>query len=207
MKKKDYLKAFSKHASKQLLEEILLMRVPKHPRSLYHKSCCYVSEEVATTPYHNPFIEMIFDVTGDAFYVFDHEHQVCHQFRRDVSHAFKRDGSIKPIYKNLQQNIRAAVADTLNRYNNTTTDTPTAVLRNGEISFDCSAGAFFNSEEMTTIEDYLPILCTPDEAIISAEAVAHIGGMNARNGGHALMLLNTYHRSKYFEKKKAEKND
>ena len=52
------------------------MRVPKQPRSLYHKSCCYVSEEVATTPYHNPFIEMIFDVvcknkllTNDYFFI------------------------------------------------------------------------------------------------------------------------------------------
>ena len=192
-RKQKYRKQFSKKASEAVLEEILKMEVPAQPRNPMIRSGRYISQQLVNKPYQNKDIEILFDVTMDTLWVYDHVHQICHSFSRDISHFQDQDGSVLPVYKDLKETLKAHLKDIKGKaeFDN---PVPDLNLKDGDISFNCTHGAFFDSTN-TLLEDFIPCLLTPNEVVISAKAVEQIGNGNMRNGGHALMMLNTIARA------------
>jgi hypothetical protein len=194
-KKQPYRIKFSKNAAAALKEDLLKMKPPKQPRSAYQRSSCYISEQLINKPYANKEIEILFDTTGENIWVYDHVHQICHSYSRDISHYHSQDGSILKIYSQLKDQIRANLNDILEKQLKVQNEIPDLCLHDGNISYNCSEGYFFDADNMAVVEDFIPCLVTPNEVIISEAACRVIGNGNVRNGGHALMMLNTIARS------------
>jgi len=193
-KKQKYRRTFSEGTSKKLLDELLKMETPKQPRSPLLRSFCYVADELVMKPYQNKEIEILADTTGDNLWIYDHVHQICHSFSRDISHFHSSDGSILPVYKQLKEKLKDHLNEVANKYQEQEAEVPNLELYDGELGFNCSEGAFFDADN-TSEEDFIPCILTPNEVVISAKAVAQIGNGNVRNGGQALMMLNTIARA------------
>ena len=194
-RKQKYRRSFSKETSKKLLDELKKMETPKQPRSPMIRSSCYVSEELVKKPYQNKDIEILADTTGDHIWIYDHVHGICHSFTRDISHFHSSDGSILPIYKQLKEKLTSHLNEVTKQYQEQEAEVPDLELIDGDLRFNCSDGAFFDADNTATIEDFIPCILTPNEVVISAKAVEQIGNGNARNGGQALMMLNTIARA------------
>ena len=191
-----YVIKFSKKAASKLKEDLLKMTPPKQPRTAYTKSTCHVSKTLINKPYHNKDIEILFDTTGEHIWFYDHVHQICHSYSRDVSHYHSQDGSIVKIYSQLKDQVRANLKEILEKQLKVQNEIPDLCLHDGNISYNCSEGYFFDADSMAVEEDFLLCLVTPNEVIVSAAACKIIGNGNVRNGGQALMMLNTIARSK-----------
>jgi hypothetical protein len=184
-RKHRYKHTFSKEVSSKLMKELMKVEPPKKPRTDMLRSANHVSEQLIHKPYQNKNIEILLDVTGDHLWIYDHDHQVSHSFARDISHQYTSQGSIIPVYKELKDTLRAFLKE------NYKVDNPDLILADGNIEYDCTNGAFFDAEKSVDKTDYIPCLLTANEVVISADAVENIGNGNARNGGQALMMLNT----------------
>ena len=55
------------------------MEVPAQPRNPMIRSGRYISQQLVNKPYQNKDIEILFDVTMDTLWVYDHVHQICYQ--------------------------------------------------------------------------------------------------------------------------------
>ena len=194
-KKQKYRRTFSEETSKKLLDELMKMKPPKQPRTPMIRSSSYISEELVKKPYQNKDIEILADTTGDNIWIYDHSHQICHSFSRDISHYHSADGSILPIYKQLKEKLTSHLNEVADKYQEQEAEVPDLELIDGDLRFNCSEGAFFDADDMAIIEDFIPCILTPNEVVISAKAVEQIGNGNARNGGQALMMLNTIARA------------
>ncbi len=192
MSKEKYIFQFSKLTSERMRDELLKMTPPKQTRTPYIRSSVLVAEELLTNPYPNKDIEIIIDCTGESVWVFDHAHQITHEYKKHLSHYHTQEGTILPIYSQLKDKIKQHLLDVVNKYEDMENEVPDLVINNGQISFNCSEGYFWDAEEMqVSIEDYIPCLLTPNEAILSAAALENIGNGDIRAGGMAVQMLNT----------------
>ena len=195
-KKQKYKIDFSKETSKAVMEEMMKQQPPLQPRNPYRRSTAYCATELANNPYKHPHIQINMDITGECLYVYDNTTQLVHSFTREVSHYRKADGSIVKLYADIKNKIQDSVREIEEKYYEDEAEVPNLCLKDGNLHFDMSDGAFLDAEDMSIIEDYIPCLLTPNEVTICADALTFWGNGNVRNGGRAFMMLNTIGKAK-----------
>ena len=195
-KKQKYKIDFSKEVSKEVMNEMMKQQPPLQPRNPYTRSTAYCATELANKPYQHPHIQINMDITGECLYVYDNTTQITHSYTKEISHYRKADGSIVKLYSNLKDKLKDSVREIEQKYYEDEAEVPNLCLKDGNLHFDLSNGIFLDAEDMSVIEDYIPALLTPNEVVICADAVAYWGNGNARNGGRALMMLNTIGKAK-----------
>ena len=99
MSKEKYMFQFSKRTSERIRNELLKMTPPKQPRTPYIRSSVLVAEALLKAPYQNKDIDIIIDCTGETVWVFDHTHQITHEYNKHLSHYHTQEGTILPIYR------------------------------------------------------------------------------------------------------------
>ena len=195
-KKQKYKIDFSKEVSKEVMNEMMKQQPPLQPRNPYTRSTAYCATELANKPYQHPHIQINMDITGECLYVYDNTTQITHSYTKEISHYRKADGSIVKLYSDLKNKLKDSVREIEQKYYEDEAEVPNLCLKDGILHFDLSNGIFLDAEDMSVIEDYIPALLTPNEVVICADAVAYWGNGNARNGGRALMMLNTIGKAK-----------
>jgi hypothetical protein len=100
------------------------------------------------------------------------------------------------LYSDLKNKLQDSVREIEEKYYEDEAEVPNLCLKDGNLHFDLSDGAFLDAHELSVIEDYIPCLATPNEVMICADAVKFWGNGNVRNGGRALMMLNTIGKAK-----------
>ena len=195
-KKQKYKIDFSKEVSKEVMNEMMKQQPPLQPRNPYTRSTAYCATELANKPYQHPHIQINMDITGECLYVYDNTTQITHSYTKEISHYRKADGSIVKLYSDLKNKLKDSVREIEQKYYEDEAEGPNLCLKDGTLHFDLSNGIFLDAEDMSVIEDYIPALLTPNEEVICADAVAYWGNGNARNGGRALMMLNTIGKAK-----------
>jgi|TARA_A100000172_G_scaffold65639_1_gene45163 hypothetical protein len=201
--KVDYMHKLSKTTGDAVLKELLQFKVPTEPKSKSAKSLCYISEQLISNPYPNKQVQLYIDVTGDCLYLYDATIGLIHSFTREVTHHITSQGSIAPVYRNAREMMQARVRELEDEVDDKEKEFPDLNLVDGTLKFNCSDGAFFDAEDTACEKDFLNCLLTPNEVVICADAVRYWGNGNARNGGRALMMLNTMGRAQ--QKKKEGK--
>ena len=195
--KADLSKRFSQATSKAVMEELLRFDVPPKPKSRAAKSLAHVSEQLIANPYPDKTIQFYIDVTGDCFYVYDATRGLIHSFTREVTHKIEDDGGISQLYRNAKEMVQARVKEIEESFYEQEKEVPDLILDDGSLKFDCTDGAFFDAEEMPCEQDFINCVLTPNEVVVNADAVRWWGNNNVRNGGRALMMLNTMGRSQH----------
>ena len=180
--------SFNKQVSKPLNDE--LNKYHKHvkqkgkPLSPVWKSTVSLSEAFDAVPYQDQEIKITLDHTGIYLHIIDYKNQYSHIYKKLNSQELNDKNliTIEAIEKNMMRDIE----------NSKLTNKPKEPKWNHTelgINVDATRGAFLDFGEPRD-HDFIPVLATSQEVMLSADAVLGIGG-SYELGAQALLFINT----------------
>jgi len=189
MVKTSFNKPVSKKLSDELTEYHSKVKQKSKPRNPMYVSTMFLSDTFDEEPYQNQLIHIRMDHTGEHLIVEDGINGYQHTYNKHCSQSLSDPNliTIEKLEAKLLKDLEQVA--TFNKQNG-------LKWTHSElgINLDCSLGAFLELGEPRP-HDFIPVIATSQEMMLSADAVLGLGG-SYDLGGRALMHINTKYAKK-----------